>query len=162
MFYILYPFYAIASILFSALTYTLSPILPLFMKSDGNLPRWLSWFQTFDNTLLAGKTAAFGWTGSDYSLAARWLRRNPGYTFDYYPLGVAWDTSQWTVTKNTDTVFIAKGPNGHFCYKYSGSKFELKFGWKAWAGYDRENNKWTDFQWGPAKRIPVCFTIKKA
>jgi hypothetical protein len=66
------------------------------------------------------------------------------------------------VTKNTETTFKAKGPNGHFCYKYGDSNIELKFGWKAWSSYDRTNNKWTDFQWGPDKRIPFCFTIKKA
>src|SRR5579859_1566097 len=103
MFYIIYPFFTIASLLFTLLTYVLSPILPAFMDKQGNLPKWLSWFQTFDNTLLAGRQPAFGWTGSDYKIAMEWLCRNPGYTFDYYPLGVAWDQTQWTVKKNIPT-----------------------------------------------------------
>ena len=160
MFYLIYPFFVLATLAFTLLTYVLSPILPAFMDKDGNLPKWLSWFQTFDNTLLKGRSPEFGWTGSDWWIATEWLCRNPGYTFDYYPLGCAWDQTQWTVKKNTPSTFYAIGPSGHFCYTYGSDKWQIKLGWKAWASYDRVNNKWTDFQWGPAKRIPFCFTVK--
>lgn len=74
------------SILVTVLGIVLSPILPLFAK-DGWLPKWLSWFQTPDNSLYGDdgwKTEHWMWR---YKLPTKictyvgefgWLLRNPG------------------------------------------------------------------------------------
>jgi hypothetical protein len=164
MFLILYPFYAIASLLFVVVTMIFAPLIAKFVDAEGNLPKWLSWFQTFDATLFEGRQPQYGFTGTDEEVATKWLRRNPGYTFDYEPLGVAWDKTQWTATfvKTQDgtTRFFAKGPNGQFNYEYGGKHLQVKLGWKAFNLYNADTGTYRDGNWGPLPRIPVCFTIK--
>ena len=43
--------YAIREILVTILAYIVNPIVCLFADNEGWLPRWLFWFQTYDNTL---------------------------------------------------------------------------------------------------------------
>lgn len=164
MYALLYPFYVVASLLFALITVIFAPLIAKFVDANGNLPKWLSWFETFDANLFEGRQPQYGMTGTDQEVAAQWLRRNPGYTFDYIPLGVAWDKSQWTakfsVSESGATSFWAKGPNGQFNYEYGGKHIQLKFGWKAWNLYDAQAGGYRDGTWGPLARIPVCFTIK--
>lgn len=164
MYYFIYPFFVIASLGFTLLTYVLAPLVALFVKPDGNLPAWLSWFQTFDATLFEGRQPQYGFTGSNWWVSTLWLWRNPAYTFDYMPLGVAWDKTQWSssysVSTSGATTFWAKGPNGQFNYEYGGTLVQVKVGWKAWNLFDATTDKYRDGNWGPLPRIPFCFTIK--
>ena len=74
------------SILVTVLGIVLSPILPLFAK-DGWLPKWLSWFQTPDNSLYGDDGWKYEHWQWRYKLPAPlatyvgefgWLLRNPG------------------------------------------------------------------------------------
>lgn len=154
MYAILYPFMVICSVAITLLTYALAPLLALFVRSDGNLPKRLYWFQTFDATCFEGRQPQYGFTGSDWWVATRWLWRNPAYGFDYWPLGIAFDPKHWRMVRE-DEWFIAFGPYGQFCIEHGGS-FSLKLGWKA-KNY-RENGAWITRSWGPDYRAPLCFT----
>lgn len=169
----------IASVLFSlfitVVTWVLSPVLAALVKSDGNLPNWLYWFQTFDNTCDAGwkvqgnygtylqdGTVPTGITLWWYRLL--WLCRNPAYGWDYWPLGIAWDKDEWTVIKYSSqdanpNFYYARSSQGYFSWTYSNDHIQLKFGWKSWGLFDRATGKFTDGQFGPEKRQPLCFTI---
>jgi hypothetical protein len=166
---ILYPFMVLASILGSATTWLLAPLLALTADATGNLPRWLRWFQTFDHPL------DWGWNGQgcfgtyliDGTLPTgvtlwwyrvEWLWRNPGYGFDYWPLGLAFDSAEWTVRVDNDRWWIATGPNGAFCIKQLGEGVRLKLGWKAWAYWHDSRWDGPESTWGPERRVPLCFT----
>ena len=43
---------AIAGMAFTVLAMFLAPVLPLFVRPDGYIPTWFSWFQTPDNPAL--------------------------------------------------------------------------------------------------------------
>jgi hypothetical protein len=78
-----YPLYAIASRLMAIIAILLSPLIALFVDTQGNLPSLLRWFQTPD----APATGAPFWkqqhpTYSNYLLALTWLVRNPAQGFD--------------------------------------------------------------------------------
>lgn len=176
MFLLLYPFLALVSLLLVALTCILAPLLVLSANSEANLPKFLCWFQTFDNTLDAGwkvqgnygtylkdGTVPAGFTL--YWYRVRWLWRNPGYGFDYWPLGVAFNSADWAVLVDDGVWWIAFGPNGRFCVRYlATTKVGLKLGWKAWAYWNDttplQKGSWKDasYSWGPDHRAPICFT----
>jgi len=160
--FLAYPFMALASLFMAAVTWLFAPLLAKTVDKDGNLPRALRWFQTFDATCFEGRQPQYGMTGTDQEVAAQWLRRNPGYGFDYWPLGCAFDPSAWrVVTDRSDgSLFVAIGPGGCFCAE---GKFGLrfKFGWKALNMWDRENMRWKTAPWGPEWRIPICFTVSR-
>ena len=67
----------------------LAPVLPLFVSSQTNsLPRWLSWFQTPDNSALGDPGHAARWEGeSTYMKMFAWFLRNRAYGFKLGPLG---------------------------------------------------------------------------
>jgi hypothetical protein len=179
MYLLLYPFFALASLLVSGLTWVLAPLLAVFTKGDGNLPGPLYLFQTFDNTLdmgwIQGSFGDYtttgvkptGWTLWYYRF--RWLQRNPAYGFDYWPFGAYMDPSQWTVTRNDASWQIYKGPHGLFCIRYMGtSGVGLKLGWKAWAYFNSTTNadgsvtltpQDAYYSWGPSHRVPICITL---
>lgn len=171
MYILLYPVFGLASLLLTLLTFVLAPLLVLSANSSGNLPLCLYWFQTFDNTLdagwkLQGNYGTFlvdGAVPTGVTLwwyRVRWLWRNPSYGWDYWPLGVPIDVSQWTVRVASERWWIATGPKGTFCIKYLGtSGVGLKLGWKAWAYW--QNGAWApaSYSWGPARRAPVCLTV---
>lgn len=165
MMYLKYAFAATLAFLFTLLTWVLCIPLAFTADKDGNLPNWLSWFQTFDATLDAGWKDGYAGYKSWmplWFLRAMWLARNPGYGFEYWALGMAYDYKAWTVQvfEITDdhTKFYATAP-GAFNYLYLCRWYQLKFGWKAWNCFDNDTQKFLDKQWGPAKRIPLCFTI---
>lgn len=160
--FLVYPLMAIASIALAGLTWLLAPLLAKTVQPDGNLPRWCRWCQTFDATCFEGRQPQYGMTGTDQQVAEGWLRRNPGYGFDYWPLGCKFDPSAWhVVTDRQDgSLFVATGPGGRFCIEGKlGLRF--KFGWKALNMWDGENMRWKTAPWGPEWRIPICFTLSK-
>lgn len=160
MMFLAYPFLAVASVLFAALTMILAPLLALFVGKDGNLPGLLRLFQTFDATCFEGRQPQYGFTGSDWWVACRWLWRNPGYSLDRQVLGCAFDPAQWRVIayRPDGSLFIAIGPGGRFnlCGRIG---LRFKFGWKAWNMWD--DARWKTQPWGPDWRIPICCTISR-
>lgn len=48
---IFYPFYVVLDIIFMIICYITNPIVVLFADEYGNLPKWLKWWQTYDNCL---------------------------------------------------------------------------------------------------------------
>ena len=104
--------YFILDITVNLIGYCINPILPLFADSEGNLPSWLRWFQTYDSTL-DGKEPRFieatSWLRQHergvndlnttntlyiaknalctYILRVMWLYRNNAYGFAYSILG---------------------------------------------------------------------------
>ena len=91
--------YFILDITVNLIGYCINPFLPLFADSDGNLPSWLRWFQTYDSTL-DGQEPRFiestSWLRDGnvaknfictYVLRVMWLFRNNSYGFAYSVLG---------------------------------------------------------------------------
>lgn len=154
----LYPIYVLMSLAFTGLTMLLAPALALLVDPQGNLPAWLSWFQTFDNTCFAGRQA-YGWTGSDWWVSTRWLWRNPGYTFDMNVLGISFVASQWTVKHWDGSLFFATCACGAFNLEFAYGNFRLKFGWKAWNHFDPTTKTFVPGQWATFPKIPVTFSI---
>jgi hypothetical protein len=93
MTFIVYFFLALASLPITLLGLLLSPILPLFAAQEygwvdnhskeefgPRLPKWLSWFQTPDNSL-DGDATFQALNGTGYWAKVKWLCRNPAYAF---------------------------------------------------------------------------------
>jgi len=94
MSFILYPILVLLNILGTILTFPLALILPLFAtKQMGwvnnateqaigpRLPKWLSWFQTWDNSLDGDKTFQQLFPEKNWWTRVHWLWRNPFYGF---------------------------------------------------------------------------------
>ena len=82
---------ALAGIVITVLAVLLAPILPLFVRADGYLPGWLSWFQTPDNPAYGDRSFhdnQMWWTRSRYLWTVFWQWRNPAYGFDFAVLGM--------------------------------------------------------------------------
>lgn len=75
--------FAVLDLLMKLVNVFLAPFLPLFASENGWLPKWLSWFQTDDNSLdgdSGWKTEHYvGWPR--YLKRVLWLYRNPTYGF---------------------------------------------------------------------------------
>lgn len=170
MMFLLYPFYAAASIFITLFSCVFCNWwLPLFANAQGNLPKYLYWFQTFDNTLdaaIQGGLVPAAWANSKwkrYWARVYWLYRNPAYGFDYFLLGRDFNPSQCdliTFKQNESTIvfYCINGKRTYFNFYYSNSWCILKFGWKAWNSFNTETQAFSIGAWGT--RIPVCFTIK--
>ena len=150
--FILYPVGAILSVLFTGLTFVLAPIISLFQDAQGNLPKWCSWFQTFDATLQEGRNPSYGFTGSNWWVGVRWLWRNPGYTFDMNVVGIAWDPNEWHVIHD-GAYFFAVSNLGAFNFEWK----RLKLGWKAENHWDHTKQAWVPGNWAAYHNIPLCF-----
>lgn len=168
--------FTVLNLLFTALAYVLAPVIALFCRDDGYLPRWLSWFQTFDAPLDAGWRDGYftpnGVPTERSSLWLWWMRtrclwRNPAYGFAYWPLGETFDPEEWIVTTfvlgSDYTRFHARTADGRlWCVSYNGAWGSWKLGWKAWnyfEGMDEQGApKWSSKPWGPEWRIPHSFT----
>ena len=91
--------YFILDLTINLVGFTINPFLPIFADSDGNLPTWLRWFQTYDATLDGTEPRfidATSWLRTDgvaknvictYVLRVMWLYRNNAYGFAYSVLG---------------------------------------------------------------------------
>ena len=70
----------------------LAPVLPFFVRDDGYLPDWLSWFQTPDNPCDGDAGHWERHPGTDawstYKRRTAWFWRNVCYGFDIDALGV--------------------------------------------------------------------------
>lgn len=85
--------------LFTLFSVSIAWLLPLFSNKEGWLPKWLSWFQTPDNSLNGddGFKSEHRWFRKDsdvdtnrvkiYINQVLWLIRNPSYGFDIDVLG---------------------------------------------------------------------------
>jgi hypothetical protein len=93
MIYIIWILLVPISLIVTLLAVILSPILPAFATDqsgpcDNNsytcvgprLPKWLSWFQTPDNSLY-GDATFISKNGESYWSQVKWIVRNPGYGF---------------------------------------------------------------------------------
>lgn len=179
-FILLYPFAALASLAIDiACRFFLNWIVVLFADKDGNLPRCLYWFQTFDATLYQGQISrerdVYNGSPSDtwrqfiaypltawqrYLNRALWLFRNSAYGFDYYLFGIDFKPENWRCVK------YEKGPDRDieihigdgFNIKYRGKWGSYKLGWKASNVYDRASNSYPR-KWGDAGRIPLTISV---
>lgn len=173
--YVRYAFLAFIGIIFTyVIAVPLTPLALLFVRSNGFLPTWLCWLQTFDATVDAAWQASYAsylnanpsnwwqalWTYrgapniptglNKFCLRLQWLWRNPAYGFDFWPLGIVYDDTQWIiktcdVTNGTLTRFYAVTKDGkYFSYTDSTGK---KFGWKLWWALD------ANFQLIPADKF---------
>lgn len=90
MIYIKYILFAIVQLLIDVVSFPLAPLVALFADKDGNLPKWLSLFQTYDNTLdgddgYKQEHRFFPDNANAFQVWANrtgWLWRNPAYGFD--------------------------------------------------------------------------------
>jgi hypothetical protein len=105
MIYLLYLIMVPINLLVTVLCILLSPILPIFAtQQEGwldnrskygigpRLPKWLSWFQTPDNSL-DGDAAFEKNNPPSYLSKIKWLIRNPGYGFGVFYLKAPYATS---------------------------------------------------------------------
>lgn len=135
-----------------AVAFVVTPALPLFAKPqlgrslngtvclvEPRLPRWLSWFDTPDNSLL-GDTRFRQLNPETYWSKVRWLYRNRLYGFKWTVLSTAVQQER-TIVGNIDIgyqgqrfgSFTIKQPNGAWQYKIVkplfGRIYEGNFGW---------------------------------
>ena len=150
--------------------YCINPILPIFADNEGNLPSWLRWFQTYDDTL-DGKEPRFiestSWLrGSKncictYVLRVMWLYRNNAYGFAYSVLGgtAPFRTISEEGVNPSDRnpaiegsylrIFEDAEGAQYFQYKLvkdrgNGKCYEASIGWKAGSG--QFVARWTPFR----------------
>jgi hypothetical protein len=155
--FLLYPFYAIGSLFFTLLTYILSPILALLPDKNGHLPKYLYYFQTYDEPL-----------GKGYWADVQWLCRNPAYGFDLYVFGFKYDPAQWRKVYYKNGLYISVCRNGAF--SVGNDKDHplndrwylppLKLGWKAFNFHDDDGNPVAYGMSGRNQgRMPFCFSF---
>lgn len=148
----MYALYLIASFGMQLVAWCLTPVLPLFRNeqwgwsNNGSvralgprLPRWLSWFDTPDNSLLGDSKWMADHTGDYWSMVG-WLYRNSLYGFKWTVLAMDVQDTQ-IVTGNTDIgyqrsrfgILRIRQPNGAWQFKIVkpilGKIFEGNFGW---------------------------------
>ena len=158
--YIRFVIYLILDLLANLTGYMINIFLPSFANSNGNLPKCLSWFQTYDSTLDGTEIrfiSATSWLRDSlgeptsvlnrYVLRVLWLYRNNAYGFAYSVLGAK---GPFTVLSASGiepsdrnpavggsryTVFSSTTGKKYFQYKSvkdrgNGKCFETSIGWK--------------------------------
>ena len=158
--YIRFAIYLILDIVANLTGYLINPVLPLFANSDGDLPKCLSWFQTYDSTLDGTEIrfiSATSWLRDSlgepssvlnrYILRVMWLYRNNAYGFAYSVLGanapffIESETGIIPSDRNPAmegscfTIFYDERGTKYFRYKLvkdrgNGKCFEASMGWK--------------------------------
>jgi hypothetical protein len=71
-------------VLLMAVQMVFSPLIAAFVRSDGHLPKWLSWFEPTDTPAIGDENFhnnQMSWTKSNYLYAMFWGWRNPAYGF---------------------------------------------------------------------------------
>jgi len=71
----------IASLVLSIVAMVFCWLIALFVDKEGNLPKYLRWFQTPDATCFDEMWVAEHPTWSKYKIALTWIARNPAYGF---------------------------------------------------------------------------------
>ncbi|RKP44720.1 DUF7338 family protein [Pararobbsia silviterrae] len=187
--YLRYAGATLLNLIFTGLACLLAPGLALFVQSNGYLPNWLVWFETEDAPIDAGWQGLYfvvpttltrwqsilnatGWyysgTGTPtgfnlYVLRVRWLWRNPAYGFCYWPLGIAYDPTEWVIDTlehdgATLTLLKAHTIDGrYFAYTDAAG---AKYGYKLWWAFDANFNlpATMPLTKGTDNRLPICFT----
>ena len=105
-----YPLKALAAFLATLTARLFNWLFALFVQSDGNLPRWLKWFQPSDNLAIGDAL----WKAehpdySDYMLALSYMNRNPAQGFDQF---LQANVSETTPVKVRGNLYIRVGPKG--------------------------------------------------
>ena len=140
----LYFLYMPAQLLVTLSAYILNPIIVLFADKDGWLPKWLSWYQTFDQSLdntqewVEEKWPSVAFKPSDskivhmikrYCQRVCWVYRNCAYGFAYYVCGFDTDSGKLNYKGDcpfdddlhTSKIFVwEKGKhfwNAHWCFR---------------------------------------------
>ncbi|MGE8453250.1 MAG: DUF7338 family protein [Pseudomonadales bacterium] len=154
---------------------------PQWQGHEQRLPRWLSWFETFDASLDTGWISGYFVPKGTYTpnrmpsfwkrkwYQWRWLNRNSGYSFSYYPLGIEMDTKKWTIRKWINTsgeknkgfrLWFATSSDGHWNLNVAGKYGAYKLGWKAWNYWDRDIQTWyrNGKPWGPEMRTTLVLS----
>jgi hypothetical protein len=123
------------SLVITLLAVLLSPILPIFSTNEygwldngskegfgPRLPKWLSWFQTPDNSL-DGDATFESLNPPSYLSKTKWIIRNPGYGYGVKYLDAPFTTQYWgdnTIKDNDNAkegcLFVKA--NGLFQYVY--------------------------------------------
>lgn len=160
MMYLRFITYLLADIAVNLIGYVINPALPLFANREGNLPKWLRWFQTQDSTLdgteprfIAATKYLRGANGEPRNVIARyllrvmWLYRNNAYGFAYHVLGarvpftMLYEDSEYpsdrfpAVEGSYMAIFTDATGKRYFHYKLvkdrgNGKCFEASVGWK--------------------------------
>jgi hypothetical protein len=140
-------------IIITLLSLILAPVLPAF-ANDGWLPKYLSWFQTPDNSLDgdAGWQNHFVGITNRYLRQVLWLLRNPAYGFDRNVLGykvkefilpeIIGDNAVSNIPLHTGRVIrLYREQDKITCFQFYLIKsynlfglrcIRLHFGWKIW------------------------------
>jgi len=147
-----YLFYIVINLLFSLIAYILNPIIVLFSDSSGNLPPYLSWFQTQDASLdQTPEFIAENWpylVGTSkikvYLQRLFWLSRNCAYGFAYSVCGKDINYNN-VIIKGNKSCSNTDGVSG-YRFLYDKSKFILL---RPWSIY-------TAFQYGSSS---LCFQV---
>lgn len=180
--YIKYTILALASVITDLVfcRFFLNWLIVPFADSNGNLPKYLKWFQTFDATLDQGmyerRAELASGSGDDwsdfnpypsswwetYKNRAFWLFRNSAYGFDYYVYGLKWNKSDWSLVKyevsDARTLFIATSSSG-FNIFYWGPLGMYKIGWKAWNLFTPNGPDQFGGIWGDQTHVPIVFSV---
>jgi len=184
MFLLLIKYVILAIIQFAIdiFSYPLAPFVALFCDKDGNLPKWLSLFQTYDNTcdgddgykeehrfFPANENGFQRWANR-----TGWLWRNPAYGFDML-LGASCQVGDTLVISGDratgdgpyhpgscnwrlyrDTKLIAF--QWYFVSDYNATKcLRVNAGWKLWNGEEL-----TDMPADKLGNATGSFTLKKS
>lgn len=151
----------IVSLIAKLLNYPLALIVVLFVKKDGYLPNWLSWFQTPDNPLSGDN----GWYYEhwqwrfklprwlcNYVGRVGWLWRNSMYGFAIDVLGIVGESNDTLVTVGNTKVsnrpmvpgmvkrYIVRGDKviafqWYYVKPWKNGKrcIRINLGWKLWS-----------------------------
>ena len=122
------------NLLVTILTVILSPVLPMFATEqygplDNNsaqgfgprLPKWLSWFQTPDNSL-DGDATFERLNPPSYMSKIKWLIRNPGYGFSVHYLTAPY----YTTVSGDPTIKDNDNAKAGWCCVNSNGLFQLR------------------------------------
>jgi hypothetical protein len=128
---LLYVTYFCLAIAWKLICYVFNPLVVLFADDDGNLPRWLYWFQTHDSSLdQPEEWVAKHWNKwflyrendklyclKRYLRRVKWLYRNTGYAFRYNILGYDVNKNDWIIVHDDENISDVAGVTGwHFSY----------------------------------------------
>jgi hypothetical protein len=135
LYYVAYLPIAFLSVLLTfVIAYPIAPLLPLFATMQEGpcdngghicvgprLPKWLSWFQTPDNSLY-GDAGAIARNGKSYWAQVLWLWRNPAYSF-----AMATVASPYTTSFSGDpTIKDNDNARGGWCVAHVNNLFLLR------------------------------------
>ena len=144
---ILYPFLVVINLIGTVLTFPLAPVIVLFARNEEGwcnnatiwkngprLPKWLGWFQTWDNSL-DGDLTFESLHKDNWFSKVQWLWRNPFYGFAVVTFdgstGMSYSGDLNCDEKHPGHLFV----RGHGLFQYVlfkpmfGKTLYLNFGW---------------------------------